>query len=355
MMIGIRDPLASFPTESGQSSQGPEAHGLHRCGRHNDHGAFLAQSLIDHVHGSKVEGDAVSLVVFRCFGEFLRDLGFRRAQDDAALALPFRLGLTGHGVLQAFGNDDVTDLYRLYGDSPGVGLLAEDLLNLLAQPVPLREQYRQVVLPDGVTQGGLGCHDHRFVKVLDLKNRLLRIPHHPERDGVHTYGDRVGGERRFGAEIGDPDSLVHELGHLVHNRNDNKQARLSEAPELAKPKEHRPFPLVGDLDGGGHEQPNDERSQQDLAVRPEIEERGQAGGGAEDHDGLPYLGPPQENREAQGQAERNLHRLHGEFVNVQMSREPGHGNHHQEQNIEGGKAEIGTTGCSESLEGDRER
>ncbi len=83
--------------------------------------------------------------------------------------------------------------------------------------------------------------------MLHLEHRLLRVPDHPEGDGVDVHRNGVGGERGLGGEVADPDPLIDELGHLVDHRDDEEQTGGLEAAEAPEAEHDGPFPLIGDL------------------------------------------------------------------------------------------------------------
>ena len=58
-----------------------------------------------------MQGYGIVLVTLGGGGEFVGDFRLRSAEDDSRPALAFRLGLSAHGVLQPFGDDDISNLY----------------------------------------------------------------------------------------------------------------------------------------------------------------------------------------------------------------------------------------------------
>ena len=60
--------------------------------------------------------------------------------DDFRTLFPFGLGLARHRALHVLGQIDVFHLDRRHLDAPGLRVLIEDLLQLLIQPIALRQQ-----------------------------------------------------------------------------------------------------------------------------------------------------------------------------------------------------------------------
>ena len=78
-----------------------------------------------------------------------------------ALALTLGLGLLAHRVFKVLGQYDVTNLDRLHRDSPWVGLLVQDRLELVAQRLTLTEQLGKLMRPDDIPQGRLSREHNR--------------------------------------------------------------------------------------------------------------------------------------------------------------------------------------------------
>jgi len=79
------------------------------------------------------------------------------------------------------------------GDAPGARLRVEHLLDLLAKAVTVRQHVGDSCLRSR-RAGPSGRERHRVDEVRDLQDRLLGVPHHPERDRVDVDGHRVAGE-----------------------------------------------------------------------------------------------------------------------------------------------------------------
>ena len=95
----------------------------------------------------------------------------------------------------------VADLHRLDGDAPGVGLLVEDALQLVAQRLALGDHLRQLVAADGFAQGGLRAEGDGLDEILDLEDGFLGVPDQPEHDGIHVDRDGVAGQGGFGRTL----------------------------------------------------------------------------------------------------------------------------------------------------------
>jgi hypothetical protein len=188
--------------------------------------------------------------------------------------------------------------------------------------------------------------------VLHLQDRFFRIPDHPESDGVYVDRNGVGCEGRLGAEVGHADPLVHELGHLVDHGHDEEKARLPQSPELAEPEHHGPLPLVGNLDGRGHEERHGGGDQKDLAVRTQLDEDPQTRRGAEEDGRFPHLRQAEQYGEAHGRAQGQVDGLHTEIMDVEVDRQPQYVYDHQQQDVERSEPKVGPAAGGESLKGD---
>ena len=106
-------------------------------------------------------------------------------------------------------------------------------------------------------------------KLCDLEDGFLGVPHDPEHDRVHVHRHRVARQRGFGPHVGDPDALVHELAHRVHDRDDVEQARPAQSPVAAEPEHGHLLPLVRHLDGEHEIQAQDNAADDGHGV-PEV-------------------------------------------------------------------------------------
>jgi hypothetical protein len=96
--------------------------------RQNGRGAMLARNFFHRLQEAQLQGDRLRRN-HRCrLHEFLRGLKLAFGVYDFRPALPLRLGLAGHRALHAVGQNNVSDLYGSYFDSPRIGLPIDDLL-----------------------------------------------------------------------------------------------------------------------------------------------------------------------------------------------------------------------------------
>ena len=70
--------------------------------------------------------------------------------------LPLRLGLLRDGSLHFGRQVDVLDLDHGNLDPPGIGVLVQDLLELVIESLPLTQEVIQLHLPQDRAQRGLG-------------------------------------------------------------------------------------------------------------------------------------------------------------------------------------------------------
>ena len=146
------------------------------------------------------------------------------------------------------GNFHVADFDRLHGDAPRVRLFVEDALQFAAHGFAFGDHLGEFVAADGFAQGGLRAHGDGLDEVLDFEDGFLGVPDHPEDDGVDVDGDRVAGQRRFGGDAGDADTLVDVGAERFDDRNDVAHAGSAQADVAAEAQHGDLFPLADDFD-----------------------------------------------------------------------------------------------------------
>ena len=165
------------------------------------------------------------------------------------MTLALRLGLARHGVFEPLRDLHIANLDRLHGYAPRVRLLVEDLLQLSPQRLAIGHHVGQHVSADRLSQRRLRAHPNRVTEVLDLQNRFLRVPHHPEHDRVDKDRHGIAGQGRFRLHFRHPDPLVNEITHCVDDRNDGEQPRSAQPAIHPEPEHGCLFPLGRNLDG----------------------------------------------------------------------------------------------------------
>ncbi len=112
----------------------------------------------------------------------------------------------------------------------------------LAQHLALGHHLVQLVPADRFAQRGLRAQRDGLREVLHFQNRLLRVPHHPEHDGVHVHRHGVARQRGFGRDVGHAHALVHvaaERSTIGMMMEDPRPAQPECTARSAAP---RPFP-----------------------------------------------------------------------------------------------------------------
>ena len=172
-----------------------------------------------------MQRDRVVFIQSGGVGELTRDFRLRRAENNARAALPLGLRLTRHRVFQRLRNLHIADLDRLHRDTPRIGLLIEQPLQLAPHHLALGDHLRQLMPPDRLSQRRLRAHEYRVLIILHLEHALLGVPHDPKNDGIHVGRDRVLGQRGLGRDARDSHALVHHAADRVDDRNDVERAR----------------------------------------------------------------------------------------------------------------------------------
>ena len=181
-------------------------------------------------------------------GELLRRLQLAGGVDDLGAFLALGLGLPRHRALHVWRQIDVLHLDGRHLDAPGIGVLIENLLQLLIQPIALRQQIVELDLAEHAAQRGLGELRRRVHVVLDLDNRPARVhdaevEHRVDLDRHVVARDHV---LRRHVEDDRPQADPH---HAVDRREDEDDAgpfRLRQ--QFAEPEDDAAFVLGQDLD-----------------------------------------------------------------------------------------------------------
>ena len=182
----------------------------------------------------------IVLISERGLTELLGDLGFRRAQDDAGLALAFGLRLARHGVLQSAAGICTSRISTDCTVMPH-GLVFSSRMRCSSLP----SISRSVIIwcsswrPIDSRSAVCALNVDGLREVLHFEDGLLRVPDHPEDDGVHVDRHGVARQRGFGRDVGDAHALVHVAAQRIDDRDDVEHARVRAArctcPAAARP------------------------------------------------------------------------------------------------------------------------
>ncbi len=88
---------------------------------------------------------------------------------------------------------------------------------------------------DGFPERGLRAHIDGFEKILHFQDRLLRVPHQPENDGIDVHRNRVASQRGFRRHVGHAHALVYERAERLNERNNVKDPWPAQADVTAQP------------------------------------------------------------------------------------------------------------------------
>ena len=107
--------------------------------------------------------------------ELHRRLVFALGGDDLGAALALGLGFLGHRPLHIIRQRDVLDLDRRHLGAPRLGVLVDDVLDLVVDARGIRQQLIEAEASDHVAHGGLADLVDRVIDVLDRDHGLFRI------------------------------------------------------------------------------------------------------------------------------------------------------------------------------------
>ncbi len=130
----------------------------------------------------------------------------------------------------------------------GVGLFVQNLLQFLAKHLALGQGLMQIVAPDRLAKSRLRAHGDGVVVILHFKHCFLRVPHHPEDDGVHVHRNGVARERGFSRHVGNPHALIHNLAQSLDHRHNHEDAWSNQTDIPPESQLDGLFPLPHNLD-----------------------------------------------------------------------------------------------------------
>ncbi len=166
--------------------------------------------------------------------------------DYLGPALSLCLRLCRHHAFHLLGE---LNLFNLHGgdlDAPGVGVLVDNLLKHLVEPLPLGEQLIKLGLAEDIAQGGLGYLGGGSDMVQDLDHGALRVNYPEVNYGVHPDGDIVLGDYLLVRDIHGDDTQVY-LHHPVHEGDDEEQAGALGADQASQAEDDAALVLSDDL------------------------------------------------------------------------------------------------------------
>src|SRR5512139_1884445 len=121
--------------------------------REDDRRVLVRPELEQRLQVAKLQGGwALAQRVGR-LAQLLGGLELSARIDDLRSALALGLRLACHGPLHRLGNLHVLDLDHPHLDAPGLGLLVDDLAEVLVEVLPVREQRVEVRPPEQRPQG----------------------------------------------------------------------------------------------------------------------------------------------------------------------------------------------------------
>ena len=138
---------------------------------------------------------------------------------------------------------DIGDL-----DSPGIGLLIENLLDVAVQPVTFRQHLVEVVLAEHGAQGGLRELAGRRPEILDLDDRALRIDDAEIEDGTHLDGNIVARDHILWRHVFHHHAQINPH-HLLDERNEDDQAGSLHAGKTTKSEDDTALIFPQDANG----------------------------------------------------------------------------------------------------------
>src|SRR5712671_242434 len=212
-------------------------HRRHELGGEDDGGILLDRYFRHGLQGAELKRYRVLRDDVGRLAELYRRLVFAFGGDDFGATLAFGLGFLGHRALHVVGQRDVLDLDRRYLGAPRLGVLVDDVLDLLIDARGIRQQLVDAEATDHIAHGGLADLIDRVVDVFDRDHGLFRI-------GDVIISDRRDIDRNI--VLGDDllrrdlhgDGAQRHAHHLLDRNEDQRQSRPAHAGKFAEQKHH---------------------------------------------------------------------------------------------------------------------
>src|SRR6202022_1757289 len=212
-------------------------HRGHELRREDDGGVFLDRDLRHGLQGAQLQrhrmlGDDVGRLT-----EFYCRLVLAFSSDDLGTALALGLGFLGHRPLHILRQRDVLDLDRRHLGAPGLGVLVDDVLDLVVDARGIRQQLIEAEASDHIAHRGLADLVDGVVDVFDRDHRLFRVGNVIVGDRRDIDRDIVPGDdllRRYLHR----DSAQGYTHHLLDRYEDQRQPGATDACKPAKQKYH---------------------------------------------------------------------------------------------------------------------
>ena len=226
--------------------------------------ADLAQRLqVAQLQRGRVLGDHVGGLA-----QARRGLELALGVDDLRAPLALGLGLARHRVLHRRRDADVLDLDGGDLDAPRLGLLVDDLLQLLVELLALGQQRVQVGLAERGTQRGLRDLRRGLQEALDLDDGGVGIDDAEVDDGVDAGGDVVARDDVLRRHV-ERHRAQRDAHHAVDRGDEQDEPRALGVDHPAEPEDHRALVLAQHADrrggqGEAHGQDHDDRDENGL-------------------------------------------------------------------------------------------
>src|SRR4029077_8348491 len=188
--------------------------------------------------------------------QFRRGLKLALGVNNFRPAFTLGLRLLGDGALHILRNIDLFDLNLRYLDTPRLGILVKDLLQLGINLFALRQDGVQLELTDQATKSRLGQLRCGIQVILDLRERQVGIHNAEVAYRVHFYRDVVTRDHvlRRDVERFNSQRDACELVDRVQNKLQARALRLRQHSSQAQ--DHAALPFLNDIHG--IEQPDQE-------------------------------------------------------------------------------------------------
>src|SRR5471032_1430610 len=211
--------------------------------------SLLGADLHQRLQVAQLQRGRVRVDDVRRHAQLLRCLIFAFGSDDFRAPLALRFGLPGHRALHLRRQVELLHFHGSDLDAPGLGVLIEDLLQLLVDLLPLREQVVEVELAQSRTQGRLRELGGRVEEVLHLDDGPLGIDD-PEVDHRRDLqADVVAGDHVLRRHVARHRAQV-DLHHPIDAGNDPIEAGALGLGEAAQAKDDAGFILLDDAQSG---------------------------------------------------------------------------------------------------------
>ena len=253
-------PVPASPLRSGRRARvrGHERREDVQRQREDDRGALVGPDLEQRLQVAQLQRGRLAAEDRRGVGELLRRLELALGVDDLRAPLALGLGLAGHRPLHRLGDLDVLDLDDRDLDAPRLGLLVDDLLQLLVEPLALGQELVEVGAAEHGAQRRLGDLRGGRRERLDRRHRRRRVDDAEVADRGDPGRDVVARDQLLGRDR-HRDRPQVDAHHPVHAGPQGDEPGPADRQQPAEAEHHGPLVLAQDAQAEQGDRRQDDR------------------------------------------------------------------------------------------------